>query len=57
VTGNDLDVDRRAGRGPAPGVGHVGARPPPQHNDYESFADFRDPDGNTWIMQERGDGG
>jgi catechol 2,3-dioxygenase-like lactoylglutathione lyase family enzyme len=31
--------------------------PHPQHNDYESFADFRDPDGNTWIMQERGHGG
>jgi len=26
----------------------------PQHGDYESFADFRDPDGNTWVLQERG---
>ena len=22
--------------------------------DYGSFADFRDPDGNTWVLQERG---
>jgi catechol 2,3-dioxygenase-like lactoylglutathione lyase family enzyme len=28
--------------------------PHPERNDYESFADFRDPDGNTWILQERG---
>jgi len=25
----------------------------PDHNDYESFADFSDPDGNTWMLQER----
>src|SRR5688572_15319348 len=24
----------------------------PQHADYNSFADFRDPDGNAWILQE-----
>jgi catechol 2,3-dioxygenase-like lactoylglutathione lyase family enzyme len=28
--------------------------PDPQHTDYNSFADFRDPDGNSWILQERG---
>jgi hypothetical protein len=22
--------------------------------DYASFADFRDPDGNAWVIQERG---
>ena len=27
--------------------------PDPQRSDYASFADFRDPDGNTWILQER----
>jgi catechol 2,3-dioxygenase-like lactoylglutathione lyase family enzyme len=27
--------------------------PDPQHADYGSFADFADPDGNTWILQER----
>jgi catechol 2,3-dioxygenase-like lactoylglutathione lyase family enzyme len=26
----------------------------PKHTDYASFADFSDPDGNTWILQERG---
>ena len=24
----------------------------PEHRDYNSFADFSDPDGNTWILQE-----
>ena len=28
--------------------------PDPKHTDFNSFADFRDPDGNTWILQERG---
>jgi catechol 2,3-dioxygenase-like lactoylglutathione lyase family enzyme len=28
--------------------------PHPQRNDYESFADFKDPDGNRWVLQERG---
>lgn len=26
----------------------------PQRNDYESFADFADPDGNQWMLQEKG---
>ena len=26
----------------------------PKHNDFASFADFADPDGNTWVLQERG---
>jgi catechol 2,3-dioxygenase-like lactoylglutathione lyase family enzyme len=26
--------------------------PDPEHNDYNSFADFADPDGNTWLLQE-----
>jgi catechol 2,3-dioxygenase-like lactoylglutathione lyase family enzyme len=26
----------------------------PKHGDYESFADFTDPDGNSWVIQERG---
>ncbi|HEX3646963.1 MAG TPA: VOC family protein [Pseudonocardiaceae bacterium] len=25
----------------------------PERGDYESFADFADPDGNTWVLQER----
>ena len=28
--------------------------PDPKRADYGSFADFRDPDGNTWVLQERG---
>jgi catechol 2,3-dioxygenase-like lactoylglutathione lyase family enzyme len=27
----------------------------PKHSDYNSFADFTDPDGNTWVLQERRD--
>jgi catechol 2,3-dioxygenase-like lactoylglutathione lyase family enzyme len=26
--------------------------PDPQHSDYGSFANFSDPDGNTWVLQE-----
>ena len=26
--------------------------PDPAHLDYNSFADFSDPDGNTWVLQE-----
>jgi catechol 2,3-dioxygenase-like lactoylglutathione lyase family enzyme len=26
----------------------------PERADYNSFADFADPDGNTWLLQERG---
>ncbi|GAA1298626.1 glyoxalase [Planotetraspora silvatica] len=25
----------------------------PQRSDYASFVDFADPDGNTWVLQER----
>jgi len=28
--------------------------PDPERGDYQSFADFADPDGNTWVLQERG---
>ncbi len=26
--------------------------PDPEHRRYNSFADFSDPDGNTWLLQE-----
>jgi catechol 2,3-dioxygenase-like lactoylglutathione lyase family enzyme len=26
----------------------------PRRTDYASFADFEDPDGNQWVLQERG---
>jgi catechol 2,3-dioxygenase-like lactoylglutathione lyase family enzyme len=29
----------------------------PAHADYDSFADFADPDGNTWVLQEVGHAG
>jgi catechol 2,3-dioxygenase-like lactoylglutathione lyase family enzyme len=28
----------------------------PHRKDYASFAEFRDPDGNAWVLQERGHG-
>ena len=28
----------------------------PEHGDYASFADFEDPDGNSWVLQEVGAG-
>ena len=28
--------------------------PDPERRDYMSFADFSDPDGNSWVPQERG---
>jgi catechol 2,3-dioxygenase-like lactoylglutathione lyase family enzyme len=28
--------------------------PDPARRDYASFADFSDPDGNSWVLQERG---
>jgi catechol 2,3-dioxygenase-like lactoylglutathione lyase family enzyme len=27
--------------------------PDPERRDYGSFADFKDPDGNSWVLQER----
>jgi len=31
--------------------------PHPDRGDYESFAGFSDPDGNSWVLQERGRSG
>ena len=28
--------------------------PDPEHADYGTFSSFRDPDGNTWVLQEVG---
>ena len=41
------DIRHMTGEGWKPGAD-------PQRADYNSFADFRDPDGNVWILQERG---
>jgi catechol 2,3-dioxygenase-like lactoylglutathione lyase family enzyme len=40
-------------------VRHMGSAgwesgPHPERSDYGSFADFSDPDGNTWVLQEVG---
>lgn len=37
----DCKLERDGNRGTDPG-----------HTDYNSFADFADADGNTWILQE-----
>jgi hypothetical protein len=43
----DVSAIRHMGAdGWAPGVD-------PQHRDFNSFSDFADPDGNTWVLQER----
>jgi len=42
----DLDSGRWQGRF------RLGADP--HRSDYASFADFSDPDGNAWVLQERG---
>jgi hypothetical protein len=34
------------------GASHEG--PHPERTDYGSFAMFADPDGNSWLLQERG---
>ena len=34
--------------------GASGAGPHPERADYGSFAHFSDPDGNSWLLQERG---
>jgi len=34
--------------------GTSGEGPHPDRTDYSSFAHFRDPDANSWVIQERG---
>jgi catechol 2,3-dioxygenase-like lactoylglutathione lyase family enzyme len=38
--------------GGRPGTEHRGAGPDPQRRSYASYASFRDPDGNKWMLQE-----
>jgi catechol 2,3-dioxygenase-like lactoylglutathione lyase family enzyme len=50
--------DELTGRGVDVGeIRHMGATgfepgPDPAHAKYNSFADFSDPDGNAWVLQE-----
>jgi catechol 2,3-dioxygenase-like lactoylglutathione lyase family enzyme len=34
--------------------GSSGQGPHPEREDYSTFASFEDPDGNSWLLQERG---
>jgi catechol 2,3-dioxygenase-like lactoylglutathione lyase family enzyme len=48
LAGRGVDISDIRHMGPTgwqPGVD-------PAHTDYASFADFSDPDGNTWVLQE-----
>ncbi len=58
VTDIEAARDELTGRGvEVSEVRHMGAAGwepgvHPEHAPYASFADFKDPDGNTWILQE-----
>jgi catechol 2,3-dioxygenase-like lactoylglutathione lyase family enzyme len=60
VTDIEAARDQLRGRGiEVSDIRHMGPNgwspgPDPNRTDYNSFADFSDPDGNTWILQERG---
>jgi catechol 2,3-dioxygenase-like lactoylglutathione lyase family enzyme len=49
-------VGRGVEVGPIRYLGETGWHdgPHPDRPDYNSFAEFADPDGNTWLLQERG---
>jgi catechol 2,3-dioxygenase-like lactoylglutathione lyase family enzyme len=51
LIGRGVDVEPIINFG-ADGVQHDG--PHPDRSDYNSFAPFKDPDGNSWLLQERG---
>lgn len=59
VTDIDAAHEELIGRGvPVSDIRHMtaeGWKPgaDPAHSAYNSFADFGDPDGNTWVLQER----
>jgi catechol 2,3-dioxygenase-like lactoylglutathione lyase family enzyme len=60
VTDIEAACAELAGRGvPVSPVRHMGPGGwapgvDPEHADFGSFSDFADPDGNTWVLQERG---
>ena len=60
VTDIEAAHAKLSGRGvPISAIRHMSAQGwadgvDPQHTDYNSFADFPDPDGNVWVLQERG---
>lgn len=58
----DIEAARAELRGRGVDVGEIRHMTPdgwkpgvdPEHRTYNSFADFADPDGNTWVLQEVG---
>ncbi len=48
LVGRGVDVSEIRHMGP----GGWEPGPDPNHADYNSFADFSDPDGNSWVLQE-----
>ena len=55
LTGRGVDVSDVRHKSPIEDWrGGWEAGPDPQRRDYASFADFADPDGNTWVLQEIG---
>jgi catechol 2,3-dioxygenase-like lactoylglutathione lyase family enzyme len=50
LVGRRVDVSEIRHMGP----GGWEPGPDPERRDYGSFADFSDPDGNTWVLQEVG---
>jgi catechol 2,3-dioxygenase-like lactoylglutathione lyase family enzyme len=51
LVGRGVEIDPVINFGPD---GTSNAGPHPDRADYGSFAHFRDPDGNSWVLQERG---
>jgi catechol 2,3-dioxygenase-like lactoylglutathione lyase family enzyme len=49
LVGRGVDVSEIRHMGP----GGWEPGPDPERRDFASFADFSDPDGNTWVLQER----
>jgi len=55
LTGRGVHVSEIRHKSPAQDwKGGWAPGPDPQRRDYASFADFADPDGNTWTLQEIG---
>ena len=51
LVGRGVEVSEIRHMNPEKGEWEPG--PDPNHSDYNSFADFSDPDGNSWILQEK----
>ena len=55
LRGRGVDVSGIRHKVPIDGwKGGWGPGPDPERRNYASFADFTDPDGNTWVLQEIG---